>query len=65
LIALRRFPPSAISFAHWLDVAGLGIVIIMQLDETGFELTDYILDSPLNRGMVGAVTGHEFYDNGP
>jgi hypothetical protein len=59
------FKSSSIIFARWLDAASLGIVIIMQLDETGFELTDYILDSPLNRGMVRAVTGHEFFDNGP
>jgi hypothetical protein len=46
------------------DVAGLGFIIEMQLDSTGFELTQHDLDALLDRSTVRAVAGDEFLDNG-
>ena len=55
----------ALIVLHRHDVAGLGFIIEMHLDSTGFEVTQHDLDPPLDRSMVCAVAGDEFLDNGP
>ena len=46
------------------DVAGFGLGIEMQFDTTSIELTQYVLDSPLDRRIISAVASDEFLDNG-
>ena len=48
---------------HRHDVAGFSFLIEIQLDLTGFELTQHGLDTPFDRRMVRAVAGDEFLDN--
>ena len=45
------------------DVAGLGLVIEMQLDPTSIKLPQYTLDSPLDRRIIGAIASDEFQNN--
>ena len=45
------------------DVAGLGLVIEMQLDPTCIKLPQYTLDSPLDRRIIGAIASDEFQNN--
>ena len=49
---------------HWHDVAGLGFIIEMHLDSTGFEMAQHCLDPPLDGRMVCTVARDEFLDNG-
>ncbi|KKM63873.1 hypothetical protein LCGC14_1507050, partial [marine sediment metagenome] len=68
---LAAMVPSLIPIArrrlllHRHNVAGLGIAVTMQFHTASVELTNYHLDSSLNRRMVCAVAGDEFLDNGP
>ena len=61
----RRYLGPTLIVLHWHDVAGLGFIIEMHLDSTGFEMAQHRLDPPLDRRMVRAVAGDEFLDNGP
>jgi hypothetical protein len=56
--------PPFICIANRHDIAGLGPAFEMQLDNAGVELTHLGLDAPLDRGIVRAVAGDEFLDNG-
>jgi hypothetical protein len=51
--------------SHWHDVAGLGFIIEMHFDSTGFEMAQHSLDPSLDRRMVCTVARDEFLDNGP
>jgi len=50
---------------RWYNVAGLGFIIEMHFDSTGFEMVQHSLDPPLDRRMVCTVARHEFLDNSP
>ena len=59
LIALRRTP------LHRQDIAGFGLAVEMQLDQTSVELPHDLRDSLLDRQMIRAVAGDELLDDGP
>jgi len=54
-----------LNVVHWQDVACLGFVVEMQLDTASVELTQNLLDAPLDRRMIRAVARDKFFDNGP
>lgn len=61
----RRYldPTAIVLYGH--DVAGLGFIIELHLDSTGFEMAQHSLDPPLDRRVVRTVARDEFLDNGP
>lgn len=61
----RRYLGPTLIVLHWHDVAGLGFIIEMHLDSTGFEMAQHSLDPLLDRRMVCTVARDEFLDNGP
>jgi len=61
----RRYLDQMAIVLHGHDVAGLGVIIEMHLDSTGFEMTQHSLDPSLDGRMVCTVARDEFLDNGP
>jgi hypothetical protein len=47
------------------DIAPFGRIVEMQFDNSRVELAHDGLDAPLDRGIVRAVAGDEFLDDGP
>jgi len=55
----RRYLGPTLIVLHGHDVAGLGFIIEMHLDSTGFEMTQHSLDPPLDRRIACTVARHE------
>jgi hypothetical protein len=69
-VDIASLPRTRFVFHQWRfagfsghDIAGLGLVIEVQLGATRLELPQHTLDTTLDRRMVGAVASDKFQDN--
>lgn len=67
-IAHKLFPDARQATPLRVDrqnVAGLGFLFEMQFDTADIELTKHELDALFDGGIVSAIAGDKFLDNGP